>query len=96
MKIPGLWITYQPGVDKPIGKWLLEQEGIGPRTAGCFLGEAENLDRFDTNAQLARYAGAGAVIDQSGQSNGHHWDAHRRKIFTRNCRELTSMVFYIK
>jgi hypothetical protein len=27
----------------PFGKWLLDQEGIGVRTAGCFPGEASNL-----------------------------------------------------
>ena len=61
----------------PFGRWLLDQEGIGPRTAGCFLGEAGNLERFENDAQLARYAGNGAVLNQSGKSEGRHWDAHR-------------------
>ena len=64
-------------MNHPFGEWLLEQEGIGVRTAGCFLGEAGDLSRFDSEAKLARYAGNGAVFKQSGKSEGHHWDAHR-------------------
>lgn len=61
----------------PFGKWLLEQEGIGARTAGCFFGEAGDLDRFENDAQLARFAGNGAILNQSGQSEGRHRDEHR-------------------
>jgi len=61
----------------PFGRWLLDQKGFGVRTAGGFLGEAGNLDRFENDAQLARYAGNGAVLNQSGKSEGRHWDAHR-------------------
>ncbi|MFH1742687.1 MAG: IS110 family transposase [bacterium] len=61
----------------PFGAWLLEQKGIGPRTAGCFLGEAGDLGRFEGEEKLARYAGTGAVKSQSGKSAGHHWDGHR-------------------
>lgn len=61
----------------PFGRWLLDQQGIGARTAGGFLGEAGNLGRFENEAQLARYAGNGAVLCQSGKSEGRHWDAHR-------------------
>jgi hypothetical protein len=59
------------------GAWLLEQTGISVRTAGCFLGEAGNLDRFETEAKLARSAGNGAVRVQSGSLGPRHYDGHR-------------------
>jgi len=59
------------------GAWLLQQPGIGVRTAGCFLGEAGNLDRYPTEAKLARAAGNGAVRTQSGASRPRHYDGHR-------------------
>ena len=55
----------------PFGQWLLGQEGIGPRTAGSFLGEAGDLSRFASDAKLARYAGMGMNKSQSGQSKGY-------------------------
>ena len=61
----------------PFGVWLLAQEGIGSRTAASFLGEAGDLGRFTTEAKLARYAGVGAIKQQSGQSKERHWDGHR-------------------
>lgn len=61
----------------PFGKWMLEQRGIGVRTAGCFLGEAGNLDRFKTESKLARYAGNGCAKFKTGKSKERHWDAHR-------------------
>jgi transposase len=61
----------------PFGVWLLEQEGVGVKTAGCFLGEAGNLDRYPTEAKLARYAGNGAVEVQSGSSAPRHYDGHQ-------------------
>lgn len=61
----------------PFGAWLIKQPGIGVRTAACFLGEAGDLSRFETEAKLARYAGNGANVSQSGQSGPRHWDGHR-------------------
>ena len=61
----------------PFGAWLIEQPGIGVRTAACFLGEAGDLSRFETEAKLARYAGNGANVSQSGKSGPRHWDGHR-------------------
>ena len=61
----------------PYGAWLLNQEGVGVKTAGCFLGEAGNLDRYSTEAKLARYAGNGAVQVQSGSSEPRHYDGHQ-------------------
>lgn len=63
--------------EHPYGRWLLDQEGIGVRTASCFLGEAQNLDRFSAEAKLARYAGNGAVQSQSGTSSVRQYDGHR-------------------
>ena len=61
----------------PFGAWLLEQEGVGVKIAGCVLGEAGNLDRYPTEAKLARYAGRGAVQVQSGSSDPRHYDGHQ-------------------
>jgi transposase len=58
----------------PFGRWLLQQPGIGPRTAGGFLGEAGNLNRFKSERQLARYAGNGAVKNQSGIRKAQYRD----------------------
>ncbi len=61
----------------PFGEWLLEQPGIGVRTAACFMGEAGDLSRFDCEEQLARCAGHGPVKDQSGKSAARYYDGHR-------------------
>jgi transposase len=63
--------------DHPFGQWLLEQEGIGPRTAALFMGEAGDLSRYPGEAQLARVSGNGAVRCQSGKSQEKHYDGHR-------------------
>jgi hypothetical protein len=67
----------------PFGTWLLKQKGIGAVTAAAFLGEAGNLDRFDSESKLARYAGNGANRSQSGSSRERHYDGrcynHRLK-----------------
>ena len=59
------------------GCWLLEQEGIGPRTAASFLGEAGDLSRFESEAKLARYAGNGAVKNHSGKAKEKYRDDKR-------------------
>jgi len=61
----------------PFGTWLLDQEGIGARTAGCFLGEAGDLNRFGSESKFARYAGNGGIKNQSGKSKERHRDGHR-------------------
>lgn len=63
--------------EHPFGRWLLAQKGIGVRTAGCFLGEAGDLSRFQCEEQLARYAGLGGNHSQSGQAQRHHFDGRR-------------------
>jgi len=64
-------------MEHPFGQWLLDQPGIGSRTAGPFLGEAGNLGRFVTDSKLSRFSGTGPVRAQSGKMRGHHYDGHR-------------------
>lgn len=61
----------------PFGRFLLDQSGIGPRTAGCFLGEAGDLGRYATDSKLARCAGNGPIGVQSGTAPVRHYDGHR-------------------
>ena len=61
----------------PFGRWMLTQEGIGIRTAAGFMAEAGDLNRFDSEAQLARYAGNGANRWQSGSIKEHHHDGRK-------------------
>lgn len=61
----------------PFGMWLLDQEGIGPRTAGSVLGEAGDFRRYAGEAQLARYGGHGANVSQSGKRDPIYFDSHR-------------------
>jgi transposase len=63
--------------EHPFGRLLLAKEGIGPRTAGCFLGEAGDIGRFESDSKLARYAGNGPVLKQSGKSPKRFYDGHR-------------------
>lgn len=77
----------------PFGAWLLIQRGISVRTAGCLLGEAGDLGRFESEAKLARYAGNGAIQVQSGSSGPRHYDGHlynhhlkRALLLTAQCR----------
>lgn len=59
------------------GRWMLAQEGIGVRTAAGFLAEAGDLNRFQGEAQLARYAGNGGNRMQSGNSKERHRDGRK-------------------
>ena len=59
------------------GRWLLAQEGIGVRTAAGFMAEAGDLNRFQGEAQLARYAGNGGNRVQSGNSKERHRDGRK-------------------
>jgi len=61
----------------PFGQFMLDQAGLGPRTSGCFLGEVGDLGEFKTEAKLARYAGIGPVVSQSGKQPARHHDGHR-------------------
>jgi hypothetical protein len=59
------------------GRWMMAQEGIGVRTAAGFLAEAGDLNRFQGETQLARYAGNGANRHQSGNSKERHRDGRK-------------------
>lgn len=59
------------------GRWMLAQEGIGVRTAAGFLAEAGDLNRFQGETQLARYAGNGGNRMQSGNSKERHRDGRK-------------------
>jgi len=59
------------------GRWMLAQEGIGVRTAAGFMAEAGDLDRFEREPQLARYAGNGGNRRQSGTSKERHRDGRK-------------------
>jgi hypothetical protein len=61
----------------PFGRWMLAQEGIGIRTAAAFMAEAGDLNRFETEAQLARYAGNGANRWQTGSAKERHRDGRK-------------------
>jgi transposase len=63
--------------EHPFGQFLLDLDGVGPRTAGCFLGEAGELGGFASDAKLARYAGIGPVVSQSGKNPARQHDGHR-------------------
>jgi transposase len=51
-----------------IGNLLVTIPGIGPQTAARILAEAGDLDRFDSPAQLASYAGLVPGLRHSGKS----------------------------
>jgi transposase len=51
-----------------VGKLLVTIPGIGPQTAARILAEAGDLDRFDSPAQLASYAGLVPGLRHSGKS----------------------------
>lgn len=59
------------------GRWMLAQEGIGVRTAAGFMAEAGDLNRFEKETQLARYAGNGGNRFQSGTSKERHRDGRK-------------------
>jgi len=63
--------------EHPFGRWLLDQKGIGVRTSAGFMAEAGDLNRFEHEPQLARYAGNGGNRHQSGNSKERHRDGRK-------------------
>jgi transposase len=53
---------------------LLAQTGIGPITAAALIGEIAGIDRFPTDAKLARTAGCAPIPISSGRTNRHRLD----------------------
>ncbi len=53
---------------------LLALPGCGPLSAAKLLGEIGPIDRFDTDAQLARHAGVAPLQASSGKHQRHRLD----------------------
>jgi len=53
---------------------LLDEPGFGPLTAATLLGEVAGIERFATEAKLARAAGVAPVPVSSGKTNRHRLD----------------------
>jgi transposase len=53
---------------------LLAETGIGPITAARLLGEIAGVDRFDSDAKLARIAGCAPVPISSGRTDHYRLD----------------------
>jgi transposase len=53
---------------------LLNEVGCGPLTAAKLIGEIAGIDRFATDAQLARCAGAAPIPASSGRRDRHRLD----------------------
>ena len=53
---------------------LLAEPGIGVLLAAKFIGEIAGIDRFTTDAQLARLAGCAPIPVSSGRSDRHRLD----------------------
>jgi transposase len=57
-----------------IAPQLLEEPGFGPLTAAKLLGEVAGIERFATEAKLARAAGVAPIPVSSGKTNRHRLD----------------------
>jgi transposase len=53
---------------------LLAESGVGPMTAAVLIGEIAGIDRFSSDAKLARIAGCAPVPISSGRSDRHRLD----------------------
>jgi transposase len=53
---------------------LLAESGVGPMTAAILIGEIAGIDRFSSDAKLARIAGCAPVPISSGRSDRHRLD----------------------
>jgi transposase len=59
---------------KKVAPQLLAEPGIGVLLAAKFIGEIAGIDRFTTDAQLARMAGCAPIPVSSGRSDRHRLD----------------------
>jgi transposase len=57
-----------------IAPQLLDEAGFGPLTAAKLLGEVAGINRFATEAKLARAAGVAPIPVSSGKTNRHRLD----------------------
>ena len=53
---------------------LLAEKGVGPMTAAILIGEIAGIDRFSSDAKLARIAGCAPVPISSGRNDRHRLD----------------------
>jgi transposase len=53
---------------------LLAETGIGVLLAAKFIGEIAGIDRFSSDAQLARMAGCAPILASSGRTDRHRLD----------------------
>ena len=59
---------------KKVAPQLLAEPGIGVLLAAKFIGEIAGIDRFTSDAQLARLAGCAPIPASSGRSDHHRLD----------------------
>jgi transposase len=59
---------------KQVAPQLLAEPGIGVLLAAKFIGEIAGIDRFTSDAQLARLAGCAPIPVSSGRSDRHRLD----------------------
>ena len=59
---------------KKVAPQLLAEPGIGVLLAAKFIGEIAGIDRFTSDAQLARLAGCAPIPASSGRSDRHRLD----------------------
>ena len=57
-----------------IAPQLLTEPGFGPLTAAKLVGEIAGVERFNTDAKLARAAGVAPIPASSGNTNRHRLD----------------------
>ena len=62
------------GLVRQVAPQLLAERGIGVLLAAKFIGEIAGIDRFTTDAQLARMAGCAPIPVSSGRSDRHRLD----------------------
>ena len=62
------------GLVKQVAPQLLAEPGIGVLLAAKFIGEIAGIDRFTSDAQLARLAGCAPIPVSSGRTDRHRLD----------------------
>jgi transposase len=62
------------GLVAQVAPQLLAEPGFGPLTAGKLIGEIAGVNRFSTDAKLARAAGVAPIPASSGKTNRHRLD----------------------
>jgi transposase len=62
------------GLVKQVAPQLLAEQGLGVITAAKLIGEIAGIDRFTSDAQLARIAGCAPIPVSSGRTDRHRLD----------------------